>query len=312
MNDLGVHVFEQTNSIQYETELVAFNLLSILSWKRFHGPIHLYCNTTYLNTLKKWGVDTLYDSINTHIIDNKPDNIDYQEFWAYTKFLVLDHLKDSDKPFTLVDTDLWIQDKLDLNKNVDVVMYHKENFDVNYWNNIYLDFDFFISENVKSMDFNKSILPTNGALLHVKNTKFIKEWLNISEEIAVFNSINKIEIDNKSTRMCFIEQRLLPMLLEKRGFTYDTFISQVYQSQLVEKQDGSEWLPRIHDSRSEEMINFQKIKHVWGMKRFFNHRDIYNLVMESTLTCLSEYEISDKPYKNLYFKLLNELLTPQP
>lgn len=312
MNNLGIHVFEQIDDLEWESELVGFNLLSALSWKKFHGPVHLYCNTTYLNTLKKWGVDVVYDSINTEIIDNKPTELDYKEFWAYSKFVVLESLIGSTEPFTLIDTDLWLLDKIDLDKDVDVIMYHKENFDINYWNNIYFDFDQFIPQHIKSLELDKTILPTNGALLHIKNPKFLLEWLQLSKDVVDFNYINKIQLNNNSTKMCFIEQRLLPMLLQKQGFKYETFIKQVYQSQLVELQDGSEWLPRIENSSDIELTNFQKIKHVWGMKRYFKYPEIRNLVLDSTITCLSQYDIYDKPYKHLYSKLVSDFLSPQP
>lgn len=312
MNNLGIHVFEQSDILEWENELVSFNLLSALSWKYFEGPIHLYCNTTYLNTLKRWGVDGIYDSINTEIIDNKPTNINYKEFWAYSKFLILESLRNSTQPFTLLDTDLWLLDKIDLDKDVDVIMYHKENFDLNYWNNIYIDFDEFVPDTIKSLNLDKSILPTNGAIIHFKNTSILGQWLDLSKEIVEFNFKNNIPAEHTSTKMCFIEQRLLPMLMKKLDFKYDTFIVQVYQSQLSEKQDGSEWLPRLGNDNTKENQDFQKIKHVWGLKKFFKQPEIRSLVMQSTITCLSQYDIFDKPYKKIFTRLVGEFFSPQP
>lgn len=312
MNNLGIHIFEQHTQLDWEIELISFNLLSALSWKEFQGPIHLYCNTMFLETLKRWGVDTVYDYINVDILNNKPNNIDYKEFWAFSKILVLDHLKNSKEKFTLVDNDLWLRGPIDTNRNYDVVVYHRENFDLNYHNNVYTDFDDFTPETFRKLDFDKSILPTNCALLTINNCVFIEEWVDLCKSIANFNYNSEIKTNHKSTKMCFIEQRLLPMLLSKKELTLDTYLTTVYQSHLVEPQNGSEWYPRIENLPEKENLKFDNIKHVWGMKRLFHYAEIKKLVVESCLNSLSTYHMGDKPYFKLYTKLMESYSSPYP
>jgi hypothetical protein len=303
MNNIGIHIFEQNNPLEWEIEIVSINLLSALSWKRFHGPIHLYCNEIYYDTLKKWGVDKVYDYINTDVLDNKPKDIDYIIYWAYSKMIVLRHLKDNPTPYTIIDNDLWILSPLDLNKNCDVIMYHKENFDINFYKNVYVDFNYIITDEIKQLNLNSTTLPTNCALLHIKNNNFLVEWLDLCETMVKSNfDFNKF--GTESSNMCFIEQRLLPMLLEKRGFTYDTFIDHIYQSHLIEAQDGSEWLPDLDTSSKESLTKFESIKHVWGLKKLLHYNEIKSLILSTLINSLREYDIEDKPYFNLVVRLV--------
>jgi len=299
LNDLGIHVFEKNGKLEWELELLTINLLSALSWKNFHGPIKLFCNTEYKQALSYWGIDTIYDEINTDLLDNKPQDIDYKQYWAFGKLLVIEHLKDS-VPFTMIDTDLWINEKLNLNRNLDVIAYHKENFSIDYHNNTYPDFDFLIPDSIKKINLDKSILPTNCALLHINNLNFISEWIDLSKQIAKYNK--EIEIPNKngSSKMCFVEQRLLPMILKKNGLKYETFIDHIYQSHLSEAQDGSEWLPRFENSTNDLLSKFNSIKHVWGLKKFFHYPDIKYAVMGACLEVLDLYPIKGKPYSKVY------------
>jgi hypothetical protein len=302
LTDLGIHVFEQNGTLDWELEIVSINLLSLLSWKRFHGPIHLYCNDEYLQTLKKWGVDVFYDKIDTDVLRNKPLDVDYKTFYAFSKIYVLSKL-DSSKPVTMIDNDLWILDKLNFDERCDVIMYHKESFSENYHHNVYPDFDDLLPTELISRNFDKSVLPTNTAILHIRNCSFIQEWFNLSESIAIYNQNPQTTHKNSSIKMCFIEQRLLPMLLKEKDLTYSTFIDHIYQTHLSEAQDGSEWFPLLENSSKLEIDKFMQIKHVWGMKKLFHYDQIRNLVMSSCSSCLTEYtSVSDLP---IVHELLN-------
>jgi hypothetical protein len=307
MNDLGIHVFEQHEILEWEIELVTFNLLSALSWKRFHGPIHLYCNKTYLETLKKWGVDCVYDYINVDLLENKPDGIDYNQYWAFSKIITIRNLIEKEKSFTLIDNDLWLRKPLSFSEDHDVMMYHEEEFDINFEKNIYVDFDYMIDDNLKDFKLDKNTLPTNAALLHVKSPNVLIEWVDSCFETAKYNFGKTQSNEHTSTKMCFVEQRLLPMILRKGGYTYSTFISQKYLTQMVDFQDGSEWYPRLENSTIEEQIKFDNIKHIWGLKKVFHIENIRQMILNVTLNDLTQYEIKDKPYVELIIKLVQSL-----
>jgi hypothetical protein len=298
LNDLGIHVFEQNGPIKWEEEMMGVNLLSIITWKHFHGPIHLYCNDEFLQTLKKWNLDSLYDHIDTELLNTKPKDIDYSQYFAFSKIFVIKHLKDK-TPFTLIDNDLWILSHLNFNKESDVLMYHKEDFDENHYLNVYPDFNNLVPDEIIQMNLNKSVKPTNAAILHFKNTDFVDQWYELSVKTALHNKHLNLPYPNKSIRMCFIEQRLLPMLLDKLSISYSTLIDHVYLSHKTEKQDGSEWYPLIENSTEEQLEKFASIKHVWGIKKYFHHEYIRNLVMDGYSNTLKDFESKNLPCLDL-------------
>lgn len=300
-NKLGIHVFEKHGNLDWELELLSMSLLSALSWKKYCGDIHLYTNKEYLDLITKWGLDNIYDSINTQIIETKSKEIDYDKYWAFSKLLVIESLKDS-TPFTVFDLDLWLNEEIDFDNDCDLMMYHEEGFDESYHNNIYIDFNLMIPDSVKSLNLKKEILPTNAAVLHFNNGKIISEWVDLSKQIAIFN--NDKQFSHKSIQMCFVEQRLLPMLLHKNNLKYSTFIDNRYLSHKVTEQDGEEWFPRLEDSTEEQISKFTKIKHVWGLKKLFHNDNLRDSVMEIVLKHLLGYRVFDKPYS----KFVNELV----
>lgn len=302
-NNLGIHVFEKHGKLDWELELLSMSLLSALSWKKFHGDIHLYANKEYLDLISLWGLDKVYNSIDTSIIETKSNEIDYRKYWAFSKLLVIESLKNT-TPFTVLDLDLWIYDKLEFDNDSDIMMYHKEDFLESFRNNIYIDFHKMIPDSIKGMGLDKKVLPTNAAILHFNTNKIISEWVDLSKQIAIYN--NDIEFNHKSIQMCFVEQRLLPMLLEKNNLKYSTFIDNCYLSHMVNYQDGEEWLPKIENSSEEQLNKFSKIKHVWGLKSLFHNDELRNLVMETVINSLSDYEINDKPYSKLWNELTSK------
>lgn len=303
LNRLGVHVFEKTKDIPYENHVLVINMLSILTWKLFHGPVIIYCNTEYKNLLEKWGIDKLYDSINTTLLDNKPNDINYEKYWAFVKLLVVKDLKDR-VPFTLFDNDLWVTTNLEFDEDSDLIVYHEEDYDLNYHNNIYVEFDQMIPDEIKKMNFDKTVLPTNAAILHFNNKYYIDEWVDLSKKVALYN--HNLTFSHKSTQMCFVEQRLLPMLLTKRGFKYSTFIDNIYVTHKSDPQDGSEWFPHINDTHGEMMDKFQSIKHVWGLKKAFINPEVRCLVLESVINTLKNFDFKNTPYQQLLDLILED------
>jgi hypothetical protein len=121
--------------------------------------------------------------------------IDYIKYWAFSKILVIESLKNC-TPFTVLDLDLWIYDKLEFDNDSDIMMYHKEDFLESFKNNIYIDFDKMIPDFIKEMGLDKKVLPTNAAILHFNTNQIISEWVDLSKQIAIYN--NDIGFNHKS------------------------------------------------------------------------------------------------------------------
>jgi hypothetical protein len=215
---LGIHVYEKRGPILWEDELLAVNLLSILSWKRFHGRIHLYTNEEYLETLQKWGIDKLYDKIDTTTLKQIPDRLNQKEYWAFGKIHVAGEIAE---PFVLIDTDLWLNAPLEFDKKSAFMAYHFENFDESFNLNPYIDFDNLIPEKWIGR-WNKEIMPVNTALLWFNHDILKNEWIEISKEIALQTEQISLEDVYGSKKMVLIEQRVLPMLAFERKL-FDDF-----------------------------------------------------------------------------------------
>lgn len=301
-NQLGVHIFYQSKSLNYEEEIISFSLLSAISWKKHMGPIILYCNKTYLETIKKYNVDSIYDDINSDFLEDLPNGINYGDFWAFYKLLVAKKIQNL-TPFTILDTDLWLNAPLIINQKLDVMMYHNEKFDINYPNNPYPDFDQFLPDNIKEMKLDKEVLPTNCAILHIRNNSFINKWVDLSTQIALHSS--KIEFPelNTSSKMCFIEQRLLPMVLKKENLNWDTFLYTSYLTHIHSSEDGSEWEPNPFTIPEADKTIFENIKHVWGLKSLFSNSKLKFLFMRLVMEHFQNHDMENKPYSDFFHSL---------
>jgi hypothetical protein len=301
MEILGIHVFEQRGPIEWEEQMLAVNLLSALSWKKHHGKIHLYTNEKYLETLKKWGIDKVYDKIDTTTLSQIPDRLNSEDYWAFGKIHVSGEVSE---PFVLLDTDLWINGPLNLDKSKDFIGYHFENFDEKHPNSPYINFDSLIPEKWLGR-WDKNIMPINTALIWFNNESLKNEWIEVAKEIALQENQPKIEDPLKVRKMVLIEQRLIPMLAYERKLKYSTFIEPIYQSHLIGCMDGSEWDPNVKEWNSEMISKFSKIRHIWGNKKYFNkHIDLKKIIFN---TILKDFE----PYKEKeeYKELLSYLIT---
>jgi hypothetical protein len=303
LNNLGVHIFEKTGPLMWETDLLSMNLISALTWKTLHGPVHLYCNSEYKYLLETWGIDHIYDKIDTELLDNKSINIDFKKYWAFSKLLIIEQIKDS-TPFTVFDTDLWFLDALEVDETCDMMMYHLEKFDIKHPHNVYIDFDQMVPQSIKEMNFDRGILPTNAAIMHFNNNEFIQEWIDLSKEVAIFN--NNLTFNHKSAQMCFVEQRLLPMLLQKRNLKYSTFVDNVYRTDKMDSQDGSEWEPHLNSCSPKSKSKFEIIKHVWGLKNMFYDKILKYYVMDSVIRTLNQFPIMEQPYFKLWQKVVED------
>lgn len=279
----GVHVFEKLGPIEWEDELIAIQAISALTWKKHHGRIELYCNEEHLESLKKWGVDKIYDKIDTSLLSTAPKNIDRNEYWTFCKIYVSANLK---PPFVLVDNDLWITDELNFDTSKSFVAYHEENYDWSKPYNFYVNFDNFIPEKYINY-FDLNVKPTNVALLFWNDEELLKSWYDIVYEIL--NENRNCEL-SKLQKMTFLEQWLLPMNAVKNKKDYSTILPQVYNSHINGDVFHPElWSPPVSGWNETHYVNFDKIKHVWGLKRYFSDQTILREVFETLLISAKKY-----------------------
>jgi hypothetical protein len=289
----GVHIFEKLGPIEWEDELIAIQAISALSWKKFHGRVELYCNEEHLESLKKWGIDKIYDKINTSLLSNAPKNIDRNEYWTFCKIFVSANLK---PPFVLVDTDLWITDELHFDNTKSFVAYHEENYDWSRPYNFYVNFDNFVPEKYINY-FDLNVKPTNVALLFWNDEELLKSWYDIVYEIL--NENRKCEL-SKLQKMTFLEQWLLPMNAVKTNKEYGVLIPQLYNSFFSSDPfHPNLWSPPVEKWGPDNWLTFNKIKHVWGLKKSFHILKIIRGVFETLYKTTKEYNLEEEYFLNI-------------
>jgi len=289
---LGVHVWEKRKFDKYDSIMHAVCLLSILSWKKFHGKIHLYTNEAYLRDLEQWGIDKYYDKIDTEKLKEISKGIDKKEYWAWGKL----HVAKSQKPpFVMLDNDLWVNEAIEFPIENAFTGYHYERFDREYGSLTYPDFDSMIPE--KYLDkWKKWIMPVNMALCLINSKDLLDKWIEYAEEIANHKSP---AAEHPSAKICFVEQRLLPMVAYELGFKWGTLIEPMYNTHLAYLQNGSEWTPLYQDWTPEMIADFAKIKHVWGLKNFLHEDKIRIMVIKQILLTFENYPIEKEKHKDL-------------
>jgi hypothetical protein len=266
----GVHVFEKLGPIEWEDELIAIQVISALTWKKHHGRIELYCNEEHLESLKKWGADKIYDKIDTSLIDDIPKNVDKSTCWSFCKIYVSSKLE---PPFVMVDTDLWLSDELEFDTTKSFVAYHEENYDWSQPYNFYVNFDNFVPEKYINQ-FDLNINPTNVALLFWNDKDLLQSWYEIVYEILLENRKCELTSTQKTT---FLEQWLLPMNTVKLGKDYGVLIPQKFNSFVIDDIFHPElWSPPISGWNETHYYNFNRVKHVWGLKKSFGYGNIVN------------------------------------
>jgi len=282
----GIHIFEKLGPIDWEDELIAIQALSALTWKKYHGRIELYCNEEHLESLKKWGVDKLYDKIDTESLKSAPAGVDRSEYWSFCKLFISYKL---DPPFVLVDTDLWLTDSLTFDFNKSFVAYHEENYDWSRPYNFYVNFDNFIPEKYLNY-FDLTVKPVNVALLFWNDKELLKSWLDITNEILSEN--RKCELD-RTQKTTFLEQWLLPMNAVKTNKPYEVLIPQRYNSSNDGMFEPNLWSPDVSEWNDDHWFTFNKIKHIWGLKKHFNHEKISTEIFEKVRYYIDEFKINE-------------------
>jgi hypothetical protein len=298
---LGIHVWEKRKFDKYDPIMHAVCLLSILSWKKFHGKIHLYTNESYLQDLEQWGIDKYYDKIDLEKLKEIPKEIDQKEYWAWGKLQVAKSLK---PPFVLVDNDLWLNEPLELPINNSFTGYHYEKFDRDYGSHTYPDFDDMIPEKYLGR-WKKWIMSVNMGLCLINSKPLLDKWIECAEEIAKHKSP---KFAHPSAKICFVEQRLLPMIAYELGLNWGTFIDPIYNTHLVEMQNGSEWTPNFNEWTPEMLSEFIKIKHVWGLKNYFENENIRSMVINNVLSTFEMYPKEKEKHSDLLEEIKSFLL----
>lgn len=279
----GYHTYYQSRSNKkFGVIDTLVQLISILYWKEHYGEINLYCNTDFLKSSKKYGIEKEYVEINTELLDNYPYGEYAVRFWSLNKIYVAADIAKKEESFCLVDTDLWISKPNMLREDVDVLFYHKETINPTFDNTVYPDVTNWLDRNIASQ-LNWDVVPRNSAILCFNSNfkKLVELWEYMSIEIMK-NTLNKeYTFKNKDAHTIFVEQRLIGPLAEKLGVTIGEILPNTFSSV------NPQWTPELGNTPESDYVA-RSIKHIWGVKHMYEDPVIRKVVLEIALSAIKE------------------------
>lgn len=284
----GYHIyFQQDKEIDFID--ISSQFASILCWKKYFGSIRLYCNTKFLETITKYRLDTLYDEINVTCLDNVPNKKVIKKYWSYPKIYAINEIAKTDNKFCVIDTDLWIKNKISWNEDLDFVGFHFESFDLNNKNNPYLHPSKFI-DNVNEQEWDMNAI--NCSFMYFNNQKLISEWFDYVNNVIDLNKKSYIpKIHKRDSYTLFIEQRAIIYLCKKLNLNYGTLIDNVFHAGLKTLTTLGKpayvdtWVPSLDFSLEPQKY----IVHIWGLKRFYNLIDLRINLLEQIYRDIFEH-----------------------
>ncbi len=225
-------------------------ILSALKWREKNGDIRLYTDSIAYNYYKKQNMLPIWNSgINTKVLDNIQEKIDFEIFWAASKLYAL---KNEKTPCVMMDTDFvaWINITQLLKEKSEITCIHREEI----INDVYLPYNLLkIAPDYKfdpKWDWNER--PCNTAFVYFVNEEIKQFYVN--EAIRFMN--NNLEKPHEFvSQMVFAEQRLLAMCAKLKGIKINSFV------------------------QLEELYTQKFFTHLWGyksvLKQNFEERKVF-------------------------------------
>ena len=276
----GYHTFFTFPGVRtgiYQSLDVLAQLTSALFWKHNFGPIHLYCDQRHLDGLKKYGVDKVYDSIDTSLMKRMPA-VD-ERYWSFAKIFLAKELSETVKRFTILDTDLWLKSiPPTWDASADLQALHEEDFDYNFQFNPYPDPQVFLHEDCTGLDWRTK--PLNCGVIHLNNPELVQNWYQLAK--AVIDSNLGKEPMGYSCEIVFIEQRILATVAAGMGLKVATLIPSLFTTQIeaYAADAPNPWVPPL--TSTDLLVSCEKsIRHIWGLKRTYHDVNVRQMVINT-------------------------------
>ena len=282
----GYHVYFKNKEIEpyHEIDLLT-TLLSCLSWKKYYGPIKLFCNQEFLDYIKEYGLDKAYDEINVDVSNTIPYKKYLDKYWSFNKIHVAKLISEIEEKFVILDNDFYVRIPYEFNWDSNFIGYHYEAYNINSSENVYLDPKVFLDEeNYKKLNW--GMPPINCAFMYFNSKNLIDTWYSWATGVIEFNKDKPRNRYDSDT--IFIEQRLLPTLCDALNLSYGTLLPNYYLQYIPFNEEGYEWFPLMDsDLRYREL--FDNFRHIWGMKRYYNQKKWRQKISDIQLKDLKFY-----------------------
>lgn len=187
-------------------------ILSALKWREKNGTITMVTDSTGFEFYKERNLLGLWDNITTEL-DNIPEYVDSQKFWAAGKLFAL---KGIATPVTVIDTDFIVWDRIAFDNLGDLTVIHREEL----YSDVYPEIYHFRMKRgyVFNPDFDWRLNPANTAFYVLKNEVLRDFYIKEAQRFIEYSD----DGDNL-TYMVFAEQRLLPMCANALGIKVAEF-----------------------------------------------------------------------------------------
>lgn len=302
----GYHIYYKYKDDKSNYDYIDFlgHLCSVLFWKKNYGEIHLICNKSFYNDVRSWGLDKYYDSIDINLFNDMPHIEKLEIYWSFPKIYAINHISQLEDSFCVLDTDIWLYEQIEFNKNHALVGYHLESIESNS-ESPYINTGVFST----SDKYGWSTSSINCAFLYFNSKDLVLKWYQ--ECLFVIENTKNLDVFN-SSHTVFIEQRLLTTICKKLKLKFSTLIENTYIP--FGLKDGSEWIPHIGYTK-ENLHRYQNIKHIWGLKKMYIDESIRNMVLGVCKVSLDHYfpdwelynmKLSEELYKNIDLEQFNE------
>ncbi len=198
-------------------------VLSALMWRKKNGKIKLYTDQTAFEYYDSLGITDLWNGgIDKEILENIPDSINQEIFWAAAKIFAFRNEK---TPVAMIDTDLIVWENIGKYlKSEKIAVIHRE-----YIHDYYLPQEMLkIPEGYKfdeEWDWNE--LPCNMAFAYISDSEYKDKY---TSEAIKFMTNNNEYPDNMISQMIFAEQRTISMVAKKMGIPIFHFLDDPFQT----------------------------------------------------------------------------------
>lgn len=198
--------------------------LSVLRWKQFNNEIVLYTDTATLNDLKIYGIDKLYDEVDTGLFEESSicNGIDMYLFWAMPKILSLHYeTKCLGNNVLVADQDVVPERNLsDLYDAANVLVWSDREFveDRRVYPEI---FKLSLPSGYELPNwFSGNEKPLNTGIIHFRKNKDAIEYCDEVIKYVRYNRNPKN--NNRVVTMCNAEQRMMGEWLHHKRYSYMT------------------------------------------------------------------------------------------
>jgi len=197
-------------------------VLSALMWRKNNGPIRLYTDKVGYNYYASLDLLDLWDAgIDTAVLENIPETINHDIFWAAAKLFALQH---EETPVAMIDTDLIVWPRiLTVLENKPFAVIHREEL-----HGCYPPPD--TLKRRKGYEFDPqwdwSELPCNMAFAWFSDSEFKKYYTDCAIDFMTDNHEYAMEM---VSQMVFAEQRMVAVCAKKMNIPIYHFLDDPFQ-----------------------------------------------------------------------------------